>query len=177
MAGARFLAVKLDGQALLLDAHLVQEVLGPCEVVDVPHKSGELDGILLWNGKAIPLVSLGISGHFQQSAPSTSHSAQRRKRTLIFHASGEWAGLSVDDATDIVEIEPAQLLPVRHHPGPYTIHEVDDGETIRLVVDLTALVARVLELSSQREATDEQIFPERGHPNPASSPGPSGGAE
>ena len=155
MAGARFLAVELDGRALLLDVRLIKEVIGPCDAVEVPHKSGELDGIFLWNGKAIPLVSLGNLGVSRKH--STSHSAQERKRTLIFHASGEWAGLAVDDATDIVELEPAQLLPVRHSPGPYITHEVDDGQIIRSVVDLNALVARVLEVSSDA-AADHVLF-------------------
>jgi chemotaxis signal transduction protein len=157
MAGARFLAVELDGQALLLEVHLIREVIGPCDAMEIPHQSGELDGIFLWNGKAIPLVSLGNIGDFRQRGASVSRSARRRKRTLIFYAAGEWAGLAVDDATDIVELEPSQLMPVRHDPGPYTIHEVDDGQTVRPVIDLTALVSHVLELDSDTQPAHPQL--------------------
>jgi len=157
MAGARFLAVQLDGRALLIDARVIQEVIGQCESVDVPHQSGELDGIFLWNGRAIPLVSLGnLASSGSEQASLSSHSARKRKRTLIFHAAGEWAGLAVDDASEIVELTQAQLLPVRHNPGPFATHEVDDGETIRSVIDLHAVVSRILALSSQRDGAFEQ---------------------
>jgi len=152
MGSTRFLAVELDGQALLLDVRYIKEVTGPCDSMDVPHKSGELEGVFLWNGKAIPLVSLGNFDNSEPRTLSTRRSAQRRKRTLIFHASGEWAGLAVDDATDIVDIESTQVLPARHNPGPYTTYEVDDGQIIRPIVDLAALISRVLDVSSHSHA-------------------------
>lgn len=144
MSQARLLAVELDGQPLLVDANLVQEVVGECSIVEVPHVSGNLHGIFLWKGKAVPLVEL--TNVPQRTLDAPRHSGQRR-RTLVFRAWGEWAGMRVDDATDVLSIEARQLQPVRHNPFPFARYEVDDGSTIRSVIDLPSLLAEVLELS------------------------------
>lgn len=147
MADARFLAIELHNQKLLVDAQLVREVIGDCSIVEVPHVSGSLRGIFLWHGKAIPLLQWQPSN--TSDNPAESDTLTRRRRTLIFHALGEWAGILVDDATEILNIDEAQLLPVRHNPIPFARYEVDDGTVIRSVIDLSDLLAHVLDVSAR----------------------------
>ena len=152
---ANFLRVEVDGHHILIPTEQIREILGDCMTVTVAHESEHLKAVFLWNGRAVPLLSLGHLPRRRGTEPVDTETF--RRRTLIFEALGEVAGVSVDDASEIFSVPDERLKAVRIEHLPFAQFEVDDesNETVMTVVDLSQLMARALQISAASGSAEQ----------------------
>jgi chemotaxis signal transduction protein len=132
---AHVLPVQLDSSWFLIEAHHVREVLGAEPWLPIPRARAELPGIVVWRGRAVPLVDiahvLGV----------TSGKAQARARTLIVHHDRGVAALPVDAAREVRTIADEALRPVHAALTPYATRELDEDGAIATLIDVGALLS------------------------------------
>ncbi len=139
MIDSKFLSVEVDGRVLLLQSSSILEVLGTCETISLPYEHGCLTGVFLWRGRAVPLMDLGSSMRREPNRDT-------RRRILVFEVTGEFVGLAVDDASEVVTIDSSRLKPVRIDNLPFAQFEVECEEDrgVMTVVDMEAMVRSAL---------------------------------
>jgi chemotaxis signal transduction protein len=132
---AHVLPVQLDSSWFLIEAHHVREVLGAEPWLPIPRARAELPGIVVWRGRAVPLVDvarvLGVS----------NSAARGRSRTLIVHHDRGVAALPVDAAREVRTIAQADLRPVQGALVPYATRELDEEGAVALLIDVNALLS------------------------------------
>ncbi|HEV8548288.1 MAG TPA: chemotaxis protein CheW [Polyangiaceae bacterium] len=131
---AQVLPIKLDSQWFFVEAHHVREVLGAEPWLPIPRARAELPGVVVWRGRAVPLVDLarllGMPGA----------GAEGRARTLIVHHDRGVAAVPVDAAREVRQIPEGALRPVHAAPIPYATRELDDNGEIVVMIDLGSLL-------------------------------------
>jgi chemotaxis signal transduction protein len=133
---AHLLPIQLETSWFLLEAAQVREVLGAEAWLPIPRARAELPGVIVWRGRAVPLVDLArLVGVAHGTGPS-------RARTLIIHHERGVAALPVDAAREVKLVPMSELRAVQAGLGlPYVTRELDqDGELLPLI-DLEVLLA------------------------------------
>jgi len=132
---AHVLPIQLDTSWFLIEAHHVREVLGAEPWLPIPRARGELPGVIVWRGRAVPLVDvarvLGVS----------NAGAEGRARTLIVHHDRGVAALPVDAAREVRAVAREDLRPVHGAPVPYATRELDEDGAVSLLIDVNALLS------------------------------------
>lgn len=132
---AHVLPVQLDSSWFLIEAHHVREVLGAEPWLPIPRARAELPGVVVWRGRAVPLVDvarvLGVS----------SGAAQSRARTLIVHHDRGVAALPVDAAREVRTIAQEALRPLHGALVPYATRELDEEGAVATLIDVSALLS------------------------------------
>lgn len=132
---AHVLPVQLDSSWYLIEAHHVREVLGAEPWLPIPRARAELPGVVVWRGRAVPLVDvarvLGVS----------SGAAQGRARTLIVHHDRGVAALPVDAAREVRSVAQEALRAVHGALLPYATRELDEDGAVSLLIDVNALLS------------------------------------
>lgn len=131
---AHVLPVQLDSSWFLIEAHHVREVLGAEPWLPIPRARAELPGVVVWRGRAVPLVDvarvLGVS----------SGAAHGRPRTLIVHHDRGVAALPIDAAREVRTIAQEDLRPVHGALVPYATRELDEEGAVAMLIDVNALL-------------------------------------
>jgi chemotaxis signal transduction protein len=132
---AHVLPIQLDSTWFFIEAHHVREVLGAEPWLPIPRARAELPGVVVWRGRAVPLVDLGRLLGVAKGA------AQSRPRTLIVRHERGVAALPIDAAREVRRIPGAQLKPVHGGLIPYGTREFDEQGEIVTLIDLETLLS------------------------------------
>jgi purine-binding chemotaxis protein CheW len=112
-AGTKLLATfVLRGALCAFDAARVQEVIRMGPVTPVRHAPEEVAGVINLRGRIVTLLDLGQILGFVKVEPD------RNSRIFIIEDRGEFIGLLVDRAADVVEVDPNEEEPVPANLAP-----------------------------------------------------------
>jgi chemotaxis signal transduction protein len=140
MPGAKRMLLQLFVQDawFVLDASLVQEILGRRRWVPIPDCDRATPGVLEWRGRAVAVLDVaGASG--RPLDPKDS-----KPRTIITQVSDCTLALPVDAVREIKEIDEDALSPPRITRHPWATHEVDVDGKMMSVLDLSIVTKRLL---------------------------------
>lgn len=127
--------VQLGAEWLLVDASIVQEILGPETWLPIPRARPELPGVLAWRGRAIPVVDLGPALGLQ-----VLQTGAARHRTLIVGSGRSLAAVPVDSAREVHALAPQELRSVHAARRPYATAETELGGRLMPLIDLQTLL-------------------------------------
>jgi chemotaxis signal transduction protein len=128
--------VRVETEWLLLEAALVQEILGAQPWLSMPHARRELPGVVAWRGRAVPLLDLAaVLGVGSLAAQET------RPRTLVAETERGFLALPVDEVREVQSLSPEQLREAHAVERPFAPTEADLQGTVMPVLDLASLVA------------------------------------
>lgn len=127
--------IEIGAQWFLVEADPVREVLGAEPWLPIPRARAELPGVVVWRGRAVPLVDLGRVLGVEASGDDA------RARTLIVSHERGPAAFAVSRAREVRSIEDDRLRPIPARAVPYATRELDDDGTLMPVLDLAALLA------------------------------------
>lgn len=138
MSHSAFLPIELERRRFLVEARLIREILGESEWIALPRAEARLPGILVWNGRALPLFDLA---HALELSPGTSSPV--RRRTVIASVEGELLGLPVDEAREVLHLDPRAFSPTHAAPVPFSSGELEHQGQLLTWLDLPSLVREV----------------------------------
>jgi chemotaxis signal transduction protein len=131
----------------LLETMRVREVLGAEPWLPIPRARAELPGVVVWRGRAVPLVDIArVLGVASGASP------QRARTLIVSHEQGMLA-LPIDAAREVKSVPEDRLLPMHDEVIPYATHELDEEGVVTPVIDLDRLIAdlhRVAGTSDER---------------------------
>ena len=140
------LPVRIETEWLLLDAALIQEVLGAQSWLSIPHTRRELPGVLAWRGRAVPLVDLAAVFGLGCLAPTAP-----RARTLIATTERGLLAIPVDEAREVQALSEQQIREAHAVERPFAPTEADLQGIVMSVVDLPSLIASLCAASEVSE--------------------------
>ena len=124
---------------LAIDAGKVDHILGKREWVQVPSAPTQWPGVLVWRGRAVAVLDLGVLLGMSSLSPSVS-----RHRTLIASALGSLLAIAVDEIREAQAVADSLLRPVHVTQHRYAAFELElDGQVMSLL-DPVALVRDAL---------------------------------
>jgi chemotaxis signal transduction protein len=137
--------IELGARWYLVEARLVHEVLGAEPWLPIPRARAELPGIVVWRGRAVPLVDLALM------LGTGAEPANQRARTLIVRHEQGAAAFAVDGAREVRTVTEDRLRAIPHQALPYSRRELDDDGTSLPLIELDALLS---ELDQASQAGD-----------------------
>lgn len=142
---AHLLPIMLESSWYLVETARVREVLGTQPWLPIPRARAELPGVIVWRGRAVPLVDiarvLGVA----------SGAGAHRARTLIVNHEQGVAALSIDAAREVKSVPEAQLLAMHDEIIPYATHELDEEGIVTPVIDLARLISDLHRVTGSAE--------------------------
>jgi chemotaxis signal transduction protein len=142
---AHLLPIELGARWYLVEARLIHEVLGTEPWLPIPRARPELPGVVVWRGRAVPLVDLAAVLGVEAGG------IHERARTLIVKHEQGAAAFAVDGAREVRAVTDDRLRSTPNQVVPYSKREVDDDGTALPVIELEALLSE-LDAASQAEA-------------------------
>ena len=142
---AHLLPIELGARWYLVEARLIHEVLGTEPWLPIPRARPELPGVIVWRGRAVPLVDLAAVLGVETGAIG------ERARTLIVKHEQGAAAFAVDGAREVRTVTDDRLRSTPNQMVPYSKREVEDDGTALPVIELDTLLSE-LEAASQAEA-------------------------
>ncbi|HYP74674.1 MAG TPA: chemotaxis protein CheW [Polyangiaceae bacterium] len=130
------LPVRIESEWLLIDATLIQEILGAQPWLSIPHTRRELPGVVAWRGRALPLVDLGAV-----LGLGALTSKLFRARTLIGEVDGGLLAVSVDEAREVRIFTADQIRAAHAVPRPHSVTEAELQGMVMPILDLRSLLA------------------------------------
>jgi chemotaxis signal transduction protein len=123
----------------VLDALVVQEVLGSRSWVPLPHAPPETPGVLSWRGRAVAVLDVRayLAGCEPLGAGATS------PRTLVVLGEGCTLALPVEAVREVHEVKPSDIRPAGTVSAMIK-EEVVVGGTTMPRIDLEAVLERLL---------------------------------
>lgn len=152
-----YIPFQIAGEAFVVPAQVVREILGVQTCTKIPHKNGSISGVFPWNGRAIPLLlvdrALGLrrpdstsveAAPVTNSAPAfrtENSSSEERSRTLVVETSDDIVGLFVHEVREVVRILPEAFRPVHAADHLFTSAEAEwSGGRVARLLDLEKMV-------------------------------------
>ena len=132
---AHVLPIQLESNWFFIEAHHVCEVLGAEPWLPIPRARPGLPGVVVWRGRAVPLVDLG------SLLGIATGTAQSRPRTLIVRHERGVAALPIDAAREVRRIPGEALKLVQGGLLPYGTRELDEQGKIVTMIDLETLLS------------------------------------
>ena len=130
--------VRVEAEWLLLEAALVQEILGAQPWLSMPHARRELPGVVAWRGRAVPLVDLAAVFGTGSLAPQ-----ECRPRTLIAETERGFLAIPVDEVREVQSLSSGQIREAHAIARPFSPTEADLQGAVMPVLDLPSLVAKL----------------------------------
>jgi chemotaxis signal transduction protein len=131
---AHLMPILLESSWYLVETAQVREVLGAEPWLPIPRARAELPGVVVWRGRAVPLVDVA-----RVLGVATGATAQRARTLIIAHDQGV-AALPIDAAREVKSVSEERLLPTPGEVVPYSTHELDEDGTVTPVIDLVRLL-------------------------------------
>jgi chemotaxis signal transduction protein len=150
-----YIPFQLSGEAFLIPARAVREILGAQKCTKIPHQTAGISGVFPWNGRAIPLISLdavllrpaGLDHAGLDPARNSSGTPDHgQKRTLVIEANGDIVGLSVDEVREVVRLQSEAFRPVHASDGRFTSGEIEWTEGVARLLDLESMVGECFQM-------------------------------
>ncbi|HET7542100.1 MAG TPA: chemotaxis protein CheW [Polyangiaceae bacterium] len=132
---AHLLPIMVESSWYLLETARVREVLGAEPWLPVPRARAELPGVVVWRGRAVPLVDIARVLGVTNGAP-----AQRARTLIVSHEQGMLA-LPIDAAREVKSVPEGRLQPMHDEVIPYATHELDEDGVVTPVIDLDRLIS------------------------------------
>lgn len=140
---AHLLPILLESSWYLIEAERVREVLGAQPWLPIPCARAELPGVIVWRGRAVPLVDiarvLGVAG---------AANAQRARTLIVSHEQG-MAALAIDAAREVKSVAQDRLLRMHDEVIPYATHELDEEGVVTPLIDLARLISELHRVSER----------------------------
>jgi len=132
---AHLIPILVESSWYLLETARVREVLGAEPWLPVPRARAELPGVVVWRGRAVPLVDIArVLGVANGANP-------QRARTLIVNHEQGVVALPIDAAREVKSVPQDRLQPMHDEVIPYATHELDEEGIVTPVIDLDRLIA------------------------------------
>lgn len=134
----KFLRFELGGVPYALDLEAVQEIERKLELTRLPEVPPEVDGVVDWRGKAIPLLNLW---HRMGVTPPED---ERDRPVVILDMKGDYVSFAVETMPELCTLREDQILPPPEGAGGRGAELVanmgrfDDGSLV-LILDTSAL--------------------------------------
>jgi chemotaxis signal transduction protein len=139
----KVIPVKIGHLWVILDADVVQEIVGARAWVPVPQSSPLVPGVLAWRGRAVAVFDLSVLAH----AGAPLRPGVERPRTLIVQSKGCVLAMPVDIVREVQEVD-ASLLRAAHVTSmQHSSLEADVFGAPAPVLDLGSVVSALLEAS------------------------------
>jgi chemotaxis signal transduction protein len=132
---------------VLFDAMSVQEVVGTIPALRLPRGHGAIASVVAWRARAIPVVELGAFAHALAQA-------EERPRMLIVHVGDSVIAVPVDAAAEVVHLDAEQLRAPHATVVDFAVAEADVGEQLMTVIDLNALLRRLVGADGEEQFED-----------------------
>jgi len=132
---AHLLPIMVESSWYFVTTQQVREVLGAQPWLPIPRARAELPGVIVWRGRAVPLVDIARVLGIGNGA-----GAQRARTLIVNHEQGV-AALSIDAAREVKSVPEARLLPMHDEIIPYATHELDEDGVVTPVIDLERLIS------------------------------------
>ena len=132
---AHLLPIMVESSWYLIETGRVREVLGAQPWLPVPRARAELPGVIVWRGRAVPLVDIA-----RVLGVASGGSAQRGRTLIVTHEQGI-AALAIDAAREVKTVPEGRLLPMHDEVIPYATHELDEEGVVTPVIDLDRLIS------------------------------------
>jgi len=132
---AHLLPIMVESSWYLVETGRVREVLGAQPWLPIPRARAELPGVIVWRGRAVPLVDVA-----RVLGVASGANAQRARTLIVTHEHG-MAALSIDAAREVKSVPEDRLLPMHDEVIPYATHELDEEGVITPVIDLDRLIS------------------------------------
>jgi chemotaxis signal transduction protein len=149
---AHLLPIMVESSWYLVETGRVREVLGAQPWLPVPRARAELPGVIVWRGRAVPLVDIA-----RVLGVATGANAQRGRTLIVSHTQGI-AALAIDAAREVKSVSEERLLPMHDEVVPYATHELDEEGVVTPVIDLDRLIS---DLHRVAGASDDGSSPRR----------------
>src|SRR5690349_7751451 len=111
----------VDHVWMMLDASVVQEVMGRRTWVPIPGATGEIPGVLDWKGRAVAVLDVAALA----SGITPLDPAGARKRTIVVQLDGCSLAIPVDVVTEVQEVSPSSIRPLRAAGQRFATSEID----------------------------------------------------
>jgi len=134
MSGS-WIPVRIETEWLLLEAALIQEILGTEPWLAIPHTRSELPGVLAWRGRAVPLLDLAAVFGLSPLPPQSY-----RPRALVAQTERGFVAIPVDEAREVHALEPHRIRSAHAVEKPFSPSEAVLDGIVMAVLDLSALV-------------------------------------
>ena len=139
-----------------LEIKNVSRVIRMKEITSIPQAPDFVEGVIIWHGKVMPLISL------HKKFGLGEQGLNKLKRIIITKVHGHYIGIIVDQVTDVLNLEAANLEPPGALLGEatYLIGVGKIGKRLILLMDIEKLLSPQERSSIDKiiiESEDEQI--------------------
>lgn len=137
-----YVPFQLLGEAFLVPASSVREILGGQSCTKIPQQSSRISGVFPWNGRAIPLIELSVVLRRSGSSPGkgTESSDESKSRTLVVETKDDIVGLLVDEVREVVRLQVGDFRSVHAADELYTSAEVEWSDGVARLLDVESMV-------------------------------------
>jgi chemotaxis signal transduction protein len=147
---AHLMPILLETSWYLIETQVVREVLGAEPWLPIPRARAELPGVVVWRGRAVPLVDVA-----RVLGVATSASPRRARLLIVIHEHGI-AALPIDAAREVKSVPEARLLPTPSEVVPYATHELDEEGAVTPVIDLARLLSDLHRVAGPSDDSSER---------------------
>lgn len=172
-AGEQFIVFRLGDEHYGLPVAAVDEVARrPDSLTRVPRAPAYLEGVMSLRGVVIPVISQ------RQRFAAGGEAARRGGRIVVVTVEGLRAGFAVDEVTEVLAVDPAELAPAPDlAAGASPIFDRvatlrRDGRMILLIDPKALLDSAERDLLAGLTASARELATARGGANPAARPAP-----
>ncbi|MEW6376186.1 MAG: chemotaxis protein CheW, partial [Thermodesulfobacteriota bacterium] len=146
-----------------LEIKEVSRVIRMKEITPIPQAPDFVEGVIIWHGKVTPLISLHKKFGLKKHGPN------KLNRIIITRFHGQHIGIIVDQVTDVLYLEAANLEPpgALFREANYLVGVGKIGKRLILLMDIEKLLSQQERSSIDKiiiESEDEQ-FEEKGAKN------------
>ncbi len=105
MKEVQIVGFRIGQESFGLPISLVQEIVRPPEIANVPHAPAYVEGVMNLRGRIVPVIDL----RRRFGSMASKHSS--KTRVLVVEADSRIVGLIVDSASEVLKITDAQIEP------------------------------------------------------------------
>lgn len=130
--------IRLEAAWWLIEAGLIREILGVQSWLPVPRARAELPGVIVWRGRAIPVLDLmSVFGLTPLAL------GEQRPRTLIVEHAIGFCAIPVHEAREVQRVSETDLKEPRSLARPHATAELDWRGIVFSLLDLNALLVEL----------------------------------
>ncbi len=143
----------LGGELFGVDILMVQEIIRSTGITHVPNAPDFVEGVINLRGNIIPVIDLRKRLNMTEEAPKPD---QEKDWILILNIEGRTTGFIVDQVTEVLKIEEAEIEPppeiiISGLESQYILGVCDIGEQLLILLDFNRILM-VEEIRKLKEA-------------------------
>jgi chemotaxis signal transduction protein len=142
-----FIPGKIGSAWIAVDAAYVQEILGACAWVPIPHASPSVPGVFAWHGRAIAIYDLARL----VDSGDALRPGLVRPRSLIVGARGCTLAMPIDSVREVRELDGPQVQASHATRLRHSSTEIELFGSMAAVLDVPSIVEGVLVESGEHD--------------------------